>query len=597
MVGGAPVSWPRLLVLWLSGVGAIAVATACGSTPSGGIVDSTDGGGGGGGSSGAPGNAAGGSSSTAGNSSSGTPTFAGGGVTGQSTLDPETCDEAAQAHSYIGCDYWPTVMANTVWDIFDFAVVVANAGQSTASVTVTGPSGTKQTASVPSGQLVKVYLPWVPALKGPSADACGNSPPVSSVLQAGGAFHVVSTVPVSVYQFNALEYQPKGGPANKDWSLCPGYSQCMDMTSPNNGSSAGCYSFSNDASLLLPSTAMTGNYRVAGHEGVTVAGQSQTLDATMAITGTQDGTTVKVKVSSAGKIGAGAGIQGTSSGGTLTLTLNAGDVAELVAAGGSDLSGSLVQASAPVQVITGHPCIQIPPSQPSCDHVEESVFPAETLGKHYVVTGPAGPDGNAVAHQVRFYGNFDNTHLTYNPPTPPPGCPTTLDAGQVVECGVPACPATVDLSQNSNCGITLQDFEVQGDQAFAVGTFTLGSWVVDATGSEGDPAQSFPTAVEQYRTKYVFLAPDDYSQNYVDIVARPGIDMLLDGQAVTVVPQSVGNGQYVVYRQKLGPGQAGAHTLRASDRVGIQVVGYGAATSYMYPGGLDLANIATPPIR
>jgi hypothetical protein len=61
--------------------------------------------------------------------------------------------------------------------------------------------------------------------------------------------------------------------------------------------------------------------------------------------------------------------------------------------------------------------------------------------------------------------------------------------------------------------------------------------------------------------------------------------------------RAVGNGDHVVYRQKLGPGQAGAHALRASDRVGIQVVGYGAATSYMYPGGLDLANIGPPPIR
>jgi hypothetical protein len=328
-----------------------------------------------------------------------------------------------------------------------------------------------------------------------------------------------------------------------------------------------------------------------------VAGQSQTLDATVAITGTKDGTTVKIKASSAGQIGAGTGIQATSGGATLTLTLNAGDVAELVASGGSDLSGSLVQASAPVQVISGHPCIQIPPSQPSCDHIEESVFPAETLGKDYVVTGPAGPDGNAVAHQVRFYGDFDNTHLTYDPAEPPPGCPTTLDAGQVVECGVPACPATVDLSQMSNCGITLQDFEVEGDQPFAVGTFTLGAWVVDTTGSEGDPAQSFPTAVEQYRTKYVFLAPDDYSQNYVDIVATPSTRISLDGQAVTAVPHAVGSGVYAIYRQKLGSGQAGAHTLSASDRVGIQVVGYGTATSYMYPGGLDLANISPPPIK
>jgi hypothetical protein len=172
-----------------------------------------------------------------------------------------------------------------------------------------------------------------------------------------------------------------------------------------------------------------------------------------------------------------------------------------------------------------------------------------------------------------------------------------LDAGQVVECGVPACPTTVDLGQMSNCGVTQQDFEVQGDEPFAVGTFTLGSWVVDATGSQGDPAQSFATAVEQYRTTYVFLAPDDYSQNYVDIVARPGIRMALDNQAVTAVPEAVGSGGYAVYRQKLASGQAGAHTLIASDRVGIQVVGYGAATSYMYPGGLDLANIAPPPTR
>ena len=576
MVRGAPVNRRSSLAL----LGVVVLAAACGNKSGGSSTDvADDGGNAGGGPSPANGSSSGGG--TPGSFSGSGGTFLGdSGIAASMPDDPTTCGEAAQAHSYIGCDYWPTVLANTVWDIFDFAVVVANPGQTAASVTVTGPSGTNQTAMVPPAQLAKIYLPWVPALKGPGSDACGNTPPFSSVLQTGGAFHLVSTVPVTVYQFSALEYQPKGGPANKDWSMCPGYMQCMDTTSPNDGIAAGCYSFSNDASLLLPSTAMTGNYRVAGHEGVVVAGQSQTLDATMAITGTQAGTTVNVKVASAGQIGAGTGIQATAGGGTLTLTLGAGDVAELVAAGGSDLSGSLVQASAPVQIITGHPCIQVPPSQPSCDHIEESVVPAETLGKHYVVTGPAGPNGNAVAHQVRFYGNFDGTHLTYNPPTPPAGCPATLEAGQVVECGVPACPMTVDPNQMSNCGVTLQDFEVQGDQPFAVGTFTLGSSVVDNTGSEGDPAQSFATAVEQYRSSYVFLAPDDYSENYVDIVARTGVGMALDGHGVTAVPEAVGTGGYVVYRQKLGSGQAGAHTLVASDRVGIQVVGYGTATSW-----------------
>ena len=522
------------------------------------------------------------------------------------TSDPQTCDEAAQAHTYVGCDYWPTVVANTVWSTFDFAVVVANAGQSPAMVTITGPSGTNQSATVPPGQLAKMYLPWVPALKGPDSDVCATPVPLSaSVIAPASAFHLTSSVPVTVYQFNALEYRGQGGPAGKDWSACPGNKVCQPAP-PAVPGPVGCYSFSNDASLLLPSTAMTGNYRVAGHEGIVTmdptTGQTTSNGGYMAVTATQDGTTVNVRVSSTGQIAAGnMGINATAAGGLLTLTLNKGDVAELLGPGGTDLSGSVVKASAPVQLLTGHPCYSIPPTAPACDHIEESVFPAETLGKDYVVTRPAGPNGGGVAHQVRFYGNFDNTNLTYNPPTPPPGCPTTLSAGQVVECGIGGpCPTSVDLTQTYTCGAINQDFEVTADQPFAVGTFTLGSSIVDPStqppDQKGDPAQSFATAVEQYRTKYVFLAPDDYSVSYVDIVAKPTTTISLDGQNLTAAPQGIGTSGYAVYRVKLGAGQAGAHVLTASQPVGVQVVGYGSSTSYMYPGGLNLVRIAPPPV-
>jgi hypothetical protein len=235
--------------------------------------------------------------------------------------------------------------------------------------------------------------------------------------------------------------------------------------------------------------------------------------------------------------------------------------------------------------------------------MEESVFPAETMGKDYVVTRPVGPNGDVVGHQVRIYGNVDGTHLTYNASSPP-GCPTTINAGQVVGCGIPACPlspAAVDVNQTlgTNCGITNQDFEVTGDQPFAVGTFTLGASVVDPNtqppAQKGDPAQSFATAVEQFRSKYVFLAPDDYPVSYVDVVAKAGTTISLDGQSVSAMPQMVGTSAYTVSRVRLGAGQAGAHALSASQPVGIQVIGYGAYTSYMYPGGLDLARIAPPP--
>jgi hypothetical protein len=497
--------------------------------------------------------------------------------------DPTTCAAAATSSSYLGCDYWPTVTANNVWSVFDFAVAVANGGASPATVTVTGGGTSIAPVIVAPGQLATIYLPWVTALKGADADSCGDAVPLAaSVLQAGGAYHLVSSVPVTVYQFNALEYIGQGGPAGKDWSMCPGNAVCGETGQP-----IGCYSFSNDASLLLPSTAMTGNYRVTGHPTwdrtqVGTDGGSQNLGAYVAITATKDNTTVTLTVSSTGTVVAGTGISATAAGGTLTLTMNAGDVAELVGTtdAASDLSGSIIHANEAVQVITGLPCLEVPNNSLACDHVEESNFPAETFGQDYIVAQPTGPLGNAVGQLVRIYGNFDGTDLTYIPGAPG-GCPTSINAGQVVDCG-----------------IVNGDFEVKGSNSFAVGMFSQGATVVDpntATNEQGDPDQSLAIAVKQYRMKYVFLAPTDYEDNYAVVIAPTGATVSLDGVAATASPTALGSSGYGVLRLTLGAGQAGAHVLTASQPVGLQVMGYGSYTSYMYPGGLDLAQIAPPP--
>jgi IgGFc binding protein len=115
-----------------------------------------------------------------------------------------------------------------------------------------------------------------------------------------------------------------------------------------------------------------------------------------------------------------------------------------------------------------------------------------------------------------------------------------------------------------------------------------------APNQKGDPAQSLATAVEQFRTKYIFLAPDDYDVSYVDIVGPAGTVLNLDGSAVNV-PETPLSSNYAVYRAPLGPGVQGAHVLTSDQPVGIQVVGYGSYTSYQYPGGLNLTLIAPPP--
>jgi hypothetical protein len=503
--------------------------------------------------------------------------------------DPTTCAEAAQLRSYVGCDYWPTVVANNVWSVFDFAVVVANAGTQPAVVTLTGPYDIDISQTVAPNAIEKFFLPWVPALKGPDADTCGESVPLpGSVVAPASAYHLVSSVPVSVYQFNALEYAPKGGPPGKDWSACPGDTPCMDQGDPAYGMPIGCFSYTNDSSLLLPTTALTGNYWVTGYPGESEGtGTSATgiMGSYFAITATADDTKVVVQLPASAEVlpsvagtGTTATVPAVGAGGQLTLTLNTGDVAEIVGAQGDtvDLSGSQVAANKPVQVIAGTPCTQVPESAPACDHLEQSVFPAETLGTQHFVTVPTDPQGFAGRHVVRLYGAVDGTTLSFAPSVPA-GCPTTLSAGQVADCG-----------------IVNGDFEVTGSHEFAVGSFMLGGSLIDPSGGLGDPSESLMVAVEQYRTKYVFLAPNDYTVAYADIVAPQGTDLVLDGNTIPITGHETIADGYVVERIELYA-EAGAHVLTASAPVGLQVLGYGSYTSYQYPGGLNLKQISTPP--
>jgi len=389
---------------------------------------------------------------------------------------------------------------------------------------------------------------------------------------------VVTTRPVAVYQFNALEYQGEGGPGGKSWAACPGNDVCI-MPDGTSTLPLGCYSFTNDASLLLPTTALTGNYRITGQHG---AGGANPF---IAITGVADGTEVTITLGAKARILAGEGITATFAGKQAKFSLDRGDVLELLGGAfiSSDFSGSLVQATRPVQIVSGVPCIQQPIGADACDHIEESVFPAETFGKQYVVPVSTGPNGDVVGHVVRIYGNVDGTTLTYKP-TAPKGAPTSIAAGGVYDLGV-----------------VTDDFEVTGDQSFAVGSFMLGGTLLDPTPidgiAKGDPSQSMLAAVEQFRLKYVFLAPDDYIVSYVDVVAPDGTSLTLDGDAVTERETPIGTTGFGVTRIRLGTGEVGAHSLLASKPIGIQVMGYGEFTSYQYPGGLNLQAISPPPVK
>jgi hypothetical protein len=80
------------------------------------------------------------------------------------------------------------------------------------------------------------------------------------------------------------------------------------------------------------------------------------------------------------------------------------------------------------------------------------------------------------------------------------------------------------------------------------------------------------------------------------VVGEANADVKIDGVAVPASSfTAVANG-FGVYRVKLGAGKGGAHTLESTRPVGLQILGYGANTSYQYPGGLNLKLISIPPV-
>jgi hypothetical protein len=101
-----------------------------------------------------------------------------------------TCEEAAAAKAYIGCDFWPTVTANNVWSIFDYAVVVANAGEEAVDVTVTrGGAQVGALTTIPPNELRTITCRV--QLKGADADCAVDH--AASHGEADGAYHPSAT--------------------------------------------------------------------------------------------------------------------------------------------------------------------------------------------------------------------------------------------------------------------------------------------------------------------------------------------------------------------------------------------------------------------
>ncbi|MEC7520515.1 MAG: IgGFc-binding protein [Myxococcota bacterium] len=482
------------------------------------------------------------------------------------------CDDAARSNSYIGCEYWPVTTLNSQVDAtFSPAVVVANPQTMPATVTLSRGGSVMETRTVAAGATETIPIPWVNELKGTIGEE-------QSILLSGGSYRLQSNVPVTVYQFTPLEYEQGGE-----------------------------YSFSNDASLLLPAHVMTGNYTILSRPTLMLRqdGSESSSPGFATIVGVSE-TPVQVTVQFRGDVVAGPGVSAQGTGSSATYTLNQGDVLQLVGGAPSsctvgdsetleipspipffppttvtidyctvgdqyDLTGTEIRATGPVQVIGGHNCAFVPYNRWACDHLEEAMFPQDAWDEEAIVAKTQPPMGRTEPNIVRVLSGADGNAITFDPPSVASG--RTLNRGEYME---------FEASQS---------FRVTGTGPILVGQYLVGQdyagYGMAGDMGEGDPAFSLAIPTEQYRTEYTFLAPSSYPTNFVSVTAPSGSTITLDGSPVSGF-MPIGSTGYGTVQVPIGAGQ---HTISGDNAFGIVVYGFGSYTSYMYPGGLDLEAI------
>ncbi len=541
--------------------------------------------------------------------------------TGQSYLPRERCDtenafacrdgqcvnlcaRAEQERSNVGCEYWAVDLDNAVVSASlnaasqQFAVVVSNVeAEIPARVTVEEdtalPGQTAQIRVVGTATIaprnLEVFRLGPREVDG-SADGTFNTGTGTALTRH--AYRVRSTVPIVAYQFNPLE---------------------------------NVNVFSNDASQLLPVTALAGDgsgraYVIASWPQTIATSEipnqnfGQDLRAFLAIVAVRPDTHVHIR-STARIIPGGPLSEGLPKGGEADFVLQPFEVLNLETGDfNADFTGTLLDADEPVAVFPGSEASDAPffsdlATRFCCaDHLEEQGTPLHAVGKSYALARMpnrtraviAAGGGIGAVEEPEYYrvvaARPGATHVT-----------TTL---------APPYQSFDLAGEGSNLTIiAYRDFVLNASQAVIVSDTQASQ---DAAGVKrglpgGDPSLTFVPPVEQWRSDYVLLTPDKYSFDFLVIAAPARAQLFVDREPVdgtvcdvSPIPDGKPSPAYVAYRCQLSfptidpltsavtPGRQndGVHHVQSDLPVGVLAYGFDSFVSYAYAAGTELRELS-----
>ncbi len=383
-----------------------------------------------------------------------------------------------------------------------------------------------------------------------------------TILRSGGIIRLHSNVPVVAYQFG------------------PG--QAIS---------------GNDASLLLPDSALAQDYVIATEatvprrvEGEIVPSDGVSLVEIIAL---HDDTRVAwtPHSDSAGTGGNGLPVDAIAGGETGTLRLNAHDMLRLVASNNGkftpsqrDLTGMAIHANKPIWVMAGNRNLQIPQSVDEDgigvggqDPAQEIMFPLTLWGNTYVAA--ASPRRNTERHHWKIVAGADDVSIVADPPIP--GMPNPIVLSQRGD-STPRfeVPNGFDFVLTSDDGPFLPlQFLQSGNTNNAVLGTDPNAEPPEGTTFMGDPAMVQMVPVEQFLDRYGFMTGFDFNRHYIQFIRRQGsADIELTPSNGTELPRRL-VGDYEIITIELvnnDPSDQveGAYTATSDDPFGVLQYGW-----------------------
>ena len=448
------------------------------------------------------------------------------------------CELEGGKRGYMACDFWAADLPNDSTAIDNvFAFAFSNASGRVATVTITYPWGPIETLDVPVGGIATHALP-VPRI-------------LSQILEPGVGrygFRIQSSAPIAAWMFNPLER----------------YDASDETTVATN-----------DASLLIPATSLGTNYLA-----VTWSDQGQfSRPPYVTVVATQNATEVVVRTTTTVTMAQSPFI--ARAGEATRVVLNAHETLNLEPPGAPgvrrDLTGtSVVSLNHPIAVFSGNRCARVPDEGRFCDHIETQLPPVETWGDRFVVT--KFTDRGGESDYFRVLATEGDTQLVFDPPRAAP----ILVAG-----GMWQFESKGDFVLTTSKPVLLAQFMASQNMTRPPGPFGVSGDCPSEIGGtcQGDPALVLAAPIAQWRRELIFLVPDTYRHQFINIATSAGTEITLDGVPLDMsAAKAIGDSEW---QSLVVPVVGGYHKLIASQPVGVVVYGYDHNISYAYNAGLD----------